>query len=192
MKSLREAVGPDEEMPVESLAGPSLLEPTGESHQESVAPLAVSRTAPIVSAIALVVLLSVLSLVTLSRLMGADSLLGGALLPVSADLGTVWQHATDWWVSLGSGMPGRGNPFNYVLFLLSALGGNGSIALLWLVLLALPLSGFTAWLAAGALTLRRWPRIVAGLAWAGAPVLLLAMGQGRVGALLAHILIPLW
>lgn len=191
LKSLREAVGPDEDLPVESLAGPSLLEPTGETHQESVAPLALGRTAPIISAIALVVLLSVLSLVALSRLMGAPSLLGGALLPVSAELGTVWQHATDWWVSLGSGMPGHGNPFNYVLFLLSALGGNGSIALLWLVLLALPLSGFTAWLAAGALTLRRWPRIVAGLAWAGAPVLLLAMGQGRVGALLAHILIPL-
>ena len=65
------------------------------------------------------------------------------------------------------------------------------MAVLWLVLLALPLSGFAAWLAAGALTRRRWIRVVAGLAWAGAPMLLMAMGQGRLGALLVHVLLPL-
>ena len=191
LKSLREAVGPDDTAPEEIMHGPSILEPTGEAHRETVTPLATIKTAPIVSALALVAVLAIISLVSLSRFFGVPALIGGALLPVSSELGTVWQHATDWWVSLGSGLPGRGNPFNFVLVILSAMGGNGSVAVLWLVLLALPLSGFTAWLAAGALTLRRWPRIVAGFAWAGAPMLLLAMGQGRVGALLAHVLIPL-
>ena len=191
LKMLRESVGPDEEAPQEILDGPSILEPTGETHQEPVAPLAALKTPPIVSALALTVLLTIFSLLALSRLLTAPALTGGALLPVSEQLGQVWQHATAWWVSLGSGLPGRGNPFNFVLALLGSLGSNGSVAVLWLVLLALPLAGFTAWLAAGALTLARWPRIVAGLAWAGAPVLLVAMGQGRIGALLAHILIPL-
>ncbi len=190
LKILRETIGPDEDLPQENLAVAAIHEPTGETHQESVAPLAAIKTAPIVSALALVIILTVFSLVALSRFLAAPALAGGALLPVSAQLSSVWQHATDWWVSLGSGMPGHGNPFNVVLTALSALGGNGSQSILWLVLLALPLSAFTAWLAAGALTRRRWIRIVAGFAWAGAPMLLTAMGEGRVGALLAHVLIP--
>ncbi len=190
LKMLRESVGPDTEAPQEIPAGPSILEPTGETHQETVTPLALGRTAPIVSALGLVALLAILSLVALGRFMGVPALTGGALLPVSEQLDGIWRHATDWWVSLGSGLPGRGNPFNFVLALLASAGGNGSISVLWLVLLALPLSGFTAWLAAGAFTRQRWTRIVAGLAWAGAPALLVAMGQGRVGALLAHVLIP--
>ncbi|MHA7306328.1 glycosyltransferase [Arthrobacter sp. TMN-49] len=191
LKLLREAVAPEEASAPAEMIGPSLLEPTGETHQSTVTPLALSKTAPVVSAVALVAVLALLSLVTLSRFLGAPALSGGALLPVSAQLAQVWQHATDWWVSLGSGMPGRGNPFNVVLALLGTPGGNASVSVLWLVLLALPLSGLTAWLAAGALTLHRWPRIVAGLAWAGAPVLLVAMGQGRLGALVAHVLLPL-
>lgn len=190
LKILRETIGPDEELPQENLAVAAIHEPTGETHQESVSPLAAIKTAPIVSAVALVILLTVFSLVALSRFLGVPALAGGALLPVSAQLSSVWQHATDWWVSLGSGLPGHGTPFNVVLTGLSALGGNGSQSILWLVLLTLPLSAFTAWLAAGALTRRRWIRIVAGLAWAGAPMLLTAMGEGRVGALLAHVLIP--
>ncbi|MFC8302372.1 glycosyltransferase [Specibacter sp. NPDC057265] len=191
LKMLRETVGPDVEAPTEVTAGPSLVEPTGESHQETVAPLAHVKTAPVVSALALVALLSVFSLLALGRFLTAPALTGGALLPVTEQGAAVWRHATDWWVSLGSGMPGRGNPFNFVLALLAGAGGNGSLSALWLVLLALPLSALTAWLATGAFTRQRWPRIVAALAWAGAPALLVAMGQGRLGALLAHVLIPL-
>ena len=190
LKMLRETVGPDEEIPQQVEDTPSILEPTGETHQQVVTPLAAVKTAPIVSALALTVLLAILSMLALSRFLGAPALTGGALLPVSDQLETIWHHATHWWVSLGSGLPGRGNPFNFVLLLLASLGGSGSAAVLWLVLLALPLSGFTAWLGAGALTLKRWPRVIAGLLWAGTPVLLVGMGQGRVGAVLAHILIP--
>ncbi|MCQ9163571.1 glycosyltransferase family 2 protein [Arthrobacter sp. STN4] len=192
LKSLREAVGPDEEAAGPAQAAPSILEPTGDIHHEAVTPLATGRTAPLVSAVGLVLLLAVLSLVVLGRLIGASALTGGGLLPVSTQLGAIWQHATDWWVSLGSGLPGRGDPFDFVLWILGVMGfGNGSAAVLWLVLLAIPLSAFTGWLAAGAFSRHRWPRLVAGLVWAGAPVLQVAMGQGRLGALLAHVLIPL-
>ncbi|WP_288025186.1 glycosyltransferase [Arthrobacter sp.] len=192
LKALREAVGPDEDQVEPAQSGPSILEPTGDIHHEAVTPLSASRTAPIVSALGLVLLLAALSLVVLGRLLGASALAGGGLLPVSAQLGDIWRHATDWWVSLGSGLAGRGNPFNFVLWILGVLGfGNGSAAVLWLVLLAVPLSAFTGWLAAGAFSRNRWPRLVAGLVWAGAPVLQTALGQGRLGALLAHVLIPL-
>lgn len=192
LKGLREAVGPDEDLDDPGVGTPSILEPTGDVHQQAVTPLAMVKTAPVVSAIAMFGLLVVLSLVALSRFLGAPALTGGSLLPVSDSIGAIWSHATDWWISLGSGLPGRGNPFNYVLWLMAGLGlGNGSAAALWLFVLAIPLSGLTAWLAAGALSRNRWPRVVAGLVWAGAPVLQTALGQGRIGALLAHVLIPL-
>ena len=62
---------------------------------------------------------------------------------------------------------------------------------MWLLLLAMPLSGLTAWFASGALTSRRRLRLVAALVWAGAPALQVALNQGRIGALLAHLLMPL-
>ncbi|WP_062005444.1 glycosyltransferase family 2 protein [Arthrobacter alpinus] len=192
LKSLREAVGPDDDSGDLDAAMPSILEPTGDAHNEAVTPLVTGKTAPIVSGLALALVLALLAVVTLSRFLGAPALTGGALLPLSEHIGSLWRHATDWWISLGSGLPGRGEPFNYILFLLAALGfGDGSTAVLWLVVLAVPLSGLTAWLAAGAFTAKRWPRVIAGLIWAGAPVLQTALGQGRLGALLAHVLIPL-
>ncbi|WP_237762689.1 glycosyltransferase family 2 protein [Arthrobacter sp. ERGS1:01] len=192
LKELREAVGPDDDGSEASLPAPSILEPTGDVHQQAVTPLAHVKTSPVVSAIGLALVLALLSLITLSRLLGAPALTGGSLLPVATQIGSLWQHATDWWISLGSGLPGRGEPFNYVLWLLAALGlGNGSAAVMWLFIFAIPLSALTAWLASGAFSRSRWPRIVAALVWAGAPVLQTAMGQGRIGSLLAHVLIPL-
>ena len=191
LKLLREAVAPEEASAPVEMAGPSILEPTGETHESGVTPLAPSRRHLLSAPLALIGAAD--RALTCCPLAfpwrpGVERRRTAARLGAA---GQVWAHATDWWVSLGSGMAGRGNPFNFVLAMLGALGGNGSVSALWLVLLALPLSGFTAWLAAGALTRHRWPRIVAGLAWAGAPALLVAMGQGRLGALLAHVLIPL-
>ena len=192
LKGLREAVGPDDDGELGGPGAPSILEPTGDTHHDAVTPMVAGRTSPAVSALLLAAALAVLSLVVLSRLMGTTGITGGSLLPVSARLATIWQHATDWWVSLGTGLPGRGNPFNYVVWLLGVLGGgDANAATLWTVLLAIPLSALTAWLAAGAFSRSRWPRVVAALVWAGAPVLLVSLGQGRLGALLAHLLIPL-
>ena len=59
------------------------------------------------------------------------------------------------------------------------------------LLLATPLSGLTAWFAAGGLTVRRRLRLAAALLWAAAPALQVALNQGRAGALIAHIMLPL-
>lgn len=191
VRSLREAAGPDDE-PAGTAESLLSLEPTGDAMDETITPLDSGRTPAVVGAVAVVAALLVLSLITLSRFIGAPAVTGGGLLPVSTGLGQIWSHATNWWVSLGSGLPGRGDPFNFVLWLIAVLGfGNGSAAVAWVLLLAVPLSGFTAWLASGALSWNRWPRLVAALVWAGAPVLQIAIGQGRLGALLAHVLIPL-
>ncbi|MHA7239374.1 glycosyltransferase [Arthrobacter sp. TMS1-12-1] len=128
----------------------------------------------------------------LHRLLGAPALAGGALLPVAATPGAIWAGATTWWAALGTGFPAHGAPFAFVLWLLSLLGlGSANTAVVVTVVCALPLAGLTAWFAAGALTRSRGLRLWAAVFWGAAPALQVALGQGRLGALLAHILLPL-
>lgn len=142
-------------------------------------------------AIAAVLILIAVSFFGLHWLFGAQSIAGGSLLPLSPSMTAIWQNASSWWVGLGAGFTGHGDPFDYVLWLLAAAGfGNGSAAVLWLTLLALPLAGLGAWTAAGALTQRPLVRFWAALAWASVPALQIALGSGRLGALLAHLLMP--
>ena len=120
---------------------------------------------------------SVAGLLSLFR---AEAVSGGALIPVSARLADIWNHASGWWISLGAGLPGHGDPFGYVLWILGVLGGgDANGAVVWLLVLAMPLSALGAWFAAGALTQRRRLRLAAALLWAGAPALQVALNQGR-------------
>ncbi|WP_285726712.1 glycosyltransferase [Psychromicrobium xiongbiense] len=171
------------------------FEPSGDATDDFAALATARRLWVGAGAIFAVLLLAAVSLVSLNRLVGASAVGGGALLPLSAGLGEIWQHATGWWITLGAGWPGHGEPFDLVLWVLALLGwGNGSTAVVWLLTLALPLAGLGAWLCAGTLSRSRWPRLLAALVWAGSPVLLLSLGQGRLGALLAHLMLPwvLW
>ncbi|MBG6182815.1 hypothetical protein IWX65_000762 [Arthrobacter sp. CAN_A214] len=132
------------------------------------------------------------SLVGLSGLVGAPALSGGALLPLPQSPAELWDSASTWWVPLGAGFAGHGSPFSYVLWLLSILGfGNGNAAVAGLVLLAMPLAGLAAWCGAGAITRHRGLRMWAALSWGAVPVLQVAIGSGRLGALVAHVLLPL-
>ncbi len=128
----------------------------------------------------------------LHRLVGAPALAGGSLLPVAGTPGAVLAGATAWWSGLGTGFPAHGSPFAAVLWLLSLLGlGAANTAVVVAVVCALPLAGLTAWSAAGALTRSRALRLWAAVFWGAAPALQVALGQGRLGALLAHVLLPL-
>ncbi|MCG2620593.1 glycosyltransferase family 2 protein [Arthrobacter sp. I2-34] len=142
-------------------------------------------------AVTAAVVLALLAVVGMFGFLGAEALAGGALLPVSATLGEVWHNASAWWQSIGSGYPGHSDPFGNVLALLSVLGlGNGSAAVVVLVVLSMPLASFGAWLAAGAVTQRRGLRFWAAFFWAALPPLQVALGQGRLGALVVHLMIP--
>jgi GT2 family glycosyltransferase len=191
-RSLMEALG-SEASPTEGLAKDPLADqPSGDSPDDFAALTTSERGWVGSGALAAVLIASVASLTALSGLFRADAASGGALIPVSSTLGEIWHHASSWWISLGAGLPGKGDPFGYVLWILGVLGGgDANGAMTWLLLLAAPVSGLTAWFASGALTLRRRVRLVAALFWAAAPALQVALNQGRVGALIAHIMIPL-
>ena len=166
--------------------------PSGDATEDFSSLVAPSRTWVGVGAVAAALVLAAVSVVGLYRFIGAPALAGGALLPVSTSMVDIWEHASTWWITLGSGMPGHGDPFGYVLWLLAALGlGNGNTVLVILMLLALPLAGLSAWFASGALTWSRGLRFWAACFWAAVPALQVALGSGRLGALIAHLLLPL-
>ncbi|NKX53274.1 glycosyltransferase [Arthrobacter mobilis] len=145
-------------------------------------------TGPVAAAL----VLALLAVIGMSDFLGVPALAGGALLPVSATFAEVWHNASAWWQSIGSGYPGPSDPFGYLLAVLSLLGlGNGSAAVVVLAVLAMPLASFGAWLAAGAVTQRRGLRLWAAFFWAALPPLQVALGQGRLGALIVHLMVPL-
>jgi len=191
-RSLMEALGADDAQAGDSGNDSLADQPSGDSTNDFAALSTTERGWVGNGALAAVILASVASFAGLAALFQADAAAGGALLPASARLEDIWHHASGWWIGLGAGLPGHGDPFGYVLWVLGLLGGgNANGALIWLLLLAMPLSGLAAWFASGALTSRRRFRLAAAAVWAGAPALQVAVNQGRVGALVAHIMLPL-
>lgn len=166
-------------------------EPTGDSDHDFAALAVDSRGWSGTGAVVVACFALVSSILALIPLLGAEAVSGGGLLPASADLGTVWRHATSWWVDLGVGQPGHGDPFDAVLWVLGVLGlGDTNRAVAWSLVLAPALAGIGAWAFATSLTVHRWARIVAALVWAAAPALQDATAQGRLGAVVAHVFLP--
>ncbi|HET6270106.1 MAG TPA: glycosyltransferase family 2 protein [Arthrobacter sp.] len=190
-RSLMEALGADDSGDGFSGLDPLAEQPSGDSADDFAALATPERGWVGNGALLAVLLTAAASLIGLLGLFRAEAVTGGALIPVSGRLTDIWNHASGWWITLGAGLPGHGDPFDYVLWVLGALGaGDANGALIWLLVLAMPLSALGAWFAAGALTQRRRLRLAAALVWAGAPALQVALNQGRVGALLAHVLMP--
>ncbi|MBO1750929.1 glycosyltransferase family 2 protein [Actinotalea sp. BY-33] len=146
-------------------------------------------------ALAGVLLLAVgLTAVTLgpviTRVLGGARLLGGTLELGDAGPGGVWAAALSGWVAVGLGEPGPADPLLLALTPLTALLGTVGRAAALTLLGALLLSALGAWFAAGAATRSTALRAWAALVWTGAPALLLALDDLRLGAVLAHVALP--
>jgi len=125
------------------------------------------------------------------RLLGASAIAGGALLPLSGDIGALWSHVAWGARSVGYGLVGPSDPFVVVVALLGSLTPwNPSLSLVLLWLTALPLAALGAWWCATRFTERRWPPVLAALLWMLAPPLLAALSAGRPSAVLVHLLLP--
>ncbi|MFJ2300179.1 glycosyltransferase [Oerskovia paurometabola] len=127
----------------------------------------------------------------LGALAAGGRFVGGELLPADGSLAAIWQAATGGWVADGLGAPAPADPFTTFLLPLALLGG-GSLqpAVGVMVVLSFVVAGLGAWFAAGGVTrsvsLRAWAAIV----WVAAPSFVLALGDGRLGALVAHAALP--
>lgn len=143
----------------------------------------------------LVLLLCVATVVALgpavSTLTSTGRVVGGALLPARGGWSDLWQAISGGWVRDGLGASAPADPLLTAIAPVTALtGGDLQLAVNLLVVAGLVLSGLGAWFAAGVVTrslsLRSWAVLV----WVAAPTLLAAVGQGRLGAILAHAALP--
>ena len=143
---------------------------------------------------AVMVLVLALSTYGLSRLLLTRSITGGALPLFSGGWHQMWDSAWSTWIAAADGYPGGVTPLLAILTLPAALGRlvglETSAFISALVLLAVPLAALGAWFAAGTMTRKVALRAWAALVWALSPSLLLALGHGRLGALLVHLVLP--
>lgn len=126
---------------------------------------------------------------------------GGELLPISSDATGLWHAWLDGWHGAGLGNALESAPYlpvlsagAWVLEQLPFVGTSTSsvgVFIAWLLAGAIPASAWTAYLAARAVTRAPWPRAWAALAWASLATLTTAVAGGRLGAVVAHILLPL-
>ncbi len=120
-----------------------------------------------------------------------SAVIGGALQPAGEGLSDLWQAISGGWIRDGLGASAPVDPLLTALAPVAALtGGNLQLAVNLLVVGALVLSGLGGWFAAGAATRSVALRFWAATMWFAAPSLLLGVGQGRLGAVLAHAALP--
>ena len=123
-------------------------------------------------------------------LFGAAAVAAPGLLPLG-DLGSLWGQVGYGWHPLGAGFVGAGDPFAWLLALLgTATFWSPSTSIVALYVLAFPLAAGAAWLGAARLTANGWLRFLAAVAWTLAPDFLVALNEGRLAAVLAHLLLP--
>lgn len=138
-----------------------------------------------------VLIAAVVGVGLLAPLLGASTLTGGGLLPLSGTVTGLWQNVGYGWRDIGLGFVGAADPFAAVLAVLGSITfWAPSFALVLLYFLALPLAALGAWAAASRLTARNGLRAIAAVLWFLAPPLLTALADGRPAAILVHILLP--
>ena len=140
----------------------------------------------------------VLALLTISGAVfgswwGANALIGGGALPLATSLREAWASAgsftpTQW------GFDALAVPADPAALLFALLGSllwwAPNSAVVWLFLLALPLAGAIAWWGFSHVFTQSWTSTGAAFLWAVSPTFLLALSEGRIGAVLAHLALP--
>ncbi|ONI85957.1 glycosyltransferase [Actinosynnema sp. ALI-1.44] len=111
------------------------------------------------------------------------SMSGGRLLPITALSGLWTEYLAGW--HAGSG--GTASPAPAALAVLGILGGKAGLLLLG----DLPLAGLSAYLATRRMPVRRGVRAVIAGVYALLPPAVAAVSQGRLDAVVVHILVPL-
>lgn len=137
-------------------------------------------------------LLSVVGLVLSGPLLGAEALSGGGTLPLPASIGDVWDAWGATWSDVAGGTPTLPDGFiSLLVTLASVTWWNPNLAVVSLYVLAVPLAFVSGYVGSGAVT--RDPRValIVGAAWALIPTLHIAVSDGRLTAILAHLALPL-
>lgn len=135
--------------------------------------------------------LTVLAVVATRGLWGGGRLQGGALLPAPDSAGSWWGTFTESWHPVALGSVDAASP--YVAWLGAAgtlLLGQASLLVDLVMLLAVPLAGFGAYVFARQVVAGTGPRIWVTVSYALLPVVSGAVTAGRFGTVVAVVLLP--
>ncbi len=136
-------------------------------------------------------LAALLALVGFALFPTAPAATGGALLPLSDNWFALFAHAGSSFQQLGLGFAAPSDPFNWVLLAIGSLTPwQPSLALAVLLWLARSIAFVGAWKALSLVTAKVWIRNLAALAYALWPALTVALGEGRIGAVISGMLLP--
>jgi len=134
---------------------------------------------------------AVVSAVTLWPLLGSPALTGGGLLPLSTDVGRLWQNVGYGWHAVGTGWTGPSDPFAAVVAVLGTLTWwSPSTSVVLVMLFAMPVSALGAWFAVRKVTTRTWVPVIGATLYALAPSLVGGVTTGHLGAVVAHLTLP--
>lgn len=137
-------------------------------------------------------LATVTGLVLAGPWLGASALLGGGMRPMPSDFAGLWAEVGATAHSIAAGFAGAPDGFTTVLAALGATTWwDPNIAIVSMMVLALPLSFVTGWVGAGAFVTRPAVALLIAGGWALVPGLHLALSDGRISAVFAHIALPL-
>jgi GT2 family glycosyltransferase len=143
-------------------------------------------------------LVTMLVALTLIRFAGSFALIASGGHFISLDLPSstatpfeALRSATSGYTFSGFGVDAPVNPVVLPVALLSIIFLSVQNALNFIILSAILFAGISAFAASGAATRNNSARITAAIIWVSLPSFTLAMNTGRVGAVLAHILLPL-
>ena len=198
LDSLQDAVAPDADVDGRTTSSDEDEETAGPSP----GPASVLRHPGVLAVLATVAMTVVAARsIPGSLLERAESgLVGGELLGGRADSATLWHAWWDGWHGGGLGTDAQTSPSVGVLalatWLFEQVPGTDTVAspagatLAWLLLAALPVACVTAYTSARVVTRSRWARALAALAWVSTAVASTSVGGGRVGALVALVLLP--
>ena len=139
--------------------------------------------------------LGAISVLVAGPLLAARALGGGGLIPLSADLESLWSGTR--WLQPGAvqGMWGdklvAADPGAVLISLLGSMTWwEPSLSIVWLWGAAIVLAGLIAWWAGSQILSQSMPTTVAAVVWAIAPTFLMALAEGRIGAVIAHLALP--
>ncbi len=132
---------------------------------------------------------------------GAGSgLSGGELMGNKADATVLWHAWTDGWTGAGLGGPDPVGPWAPLLAmptwlvdhlpLLPDPGSAAGLVVALVVVFGMPLAAVSAYISLRPVVTTRWVRGLAAFAWATTGVASASVAQGRLGALVALILLP--
>ncbi len=129
-----------------------------------------------------------------------SGLAGGELVGARTDAGALWHAWRDGWSGTGLGGPEQAGPASALLAgptwvvahlpLVPTPTSPGGLVVGLLVLLGMPLAAVGAYPALRVVTSRRWLRCLGAVAWATSGPAAAAVAQGRLGAVVALVLLP--